>query len=99
MNKKNMSEEEFLTYINAEIISYYTNMELIEKNLKYEYVDRIANTYSDVDLDSDNCVETFVKAKHILEKEYGVDMMSLPFKHPNLKDEIKEFEQQKDIKI
>ena len=80
-----------------ETISVYDIQDIVEKKLMNSSRKEVAQRYIIYRYNRD--VARKSKTKDILEKDYGVDMMSLPFKHKNLKEEIIEYEHQKDIKI
>lgn len=87
-----MSEKDFLNYIDAELISYYVYEAFYLKKFPNEFVDTLANSYSHIDYSSDSCLDTLLIAKDILNKDYGVDMMQLPFKNQFLIQELNEYE-------
>ena len=63
---------------------------MIQKKLKGEYVDCIANSYVRIDLNSDDAVETFARTYEVLKKDYDIDMLSLPFLTKGLKEKIED---------
>lgn len=89
--KADLSEEEFEDYIDSEKIAYYC-YNMIVKNKMNDYVDTIGNTKCFYNGDISKHIKAFFKAKLILQKDYNVDMYSLPFLKEYHKDEIRRYE-------
>lgn len=78
--------------INGESIAYHIYDTMFNENKEHEYVDCIANSYvTDFDIFSKEAIETFARASYVLAKDYGIDMMALPFKSDVIKDAVNEY--------
>lgn len=92
IKKCKITEKDFRILINGESIAYHIYDTMFNENKKHEYVDCIANSYvTDFDIFSKEAIETFARASYVLAKDYGIDMMSLPFKSDVIKDAVNEY--------
>lgn len=87
-----MLEKDFLNYINAEIISFYSYKLIIKQSLKNEYVDIIGRTYGNQIKELEKNIGVFYLAKNILKNEYNTDIYSLPFYLESFKLELQKYD-------
>lgn len=88
MDKKRLSETQFNDYIDSETIAFYVYDFIIRKKYTDEYVDVLGNTFCSYCGELDSKIPNFYSAKCILEKDYNVDMLSLPFRNESNKLKI-----------
>ena len=91
MDKRTLSEDTFGHYMKAEMIAFFSYKIIVEENLKNEYVDLVATSFGEMSYFPDYCVEDYARAKMILDKDYNVDMFSLPFKDQKLKKQVQDY--------
>ena len=97
-NKKKLTRNEFDDLIKSEILACYSYYVLVRKKAKKEYVDILAGSYCEFCEELDYEVPIYYNAKNILEKDYNVDLYSLPFKNEMVKLEIKRYDLIKQLK-
>jgi len=89
MDKRNISEKDFIIFIDSEKVAFYVYDVLVRRKVAKEYVDIIADTYTEIIRDNEkDMLGTFVKAYDILKTDYNVYMLELPFKNNYLKNEL-----------
>lgn len=92
MSKNKYTEEDFTILIDSEKIAYYVYNYFNSKNKDLEKVDIIVDTFCDLFKTKEQELATYYRAKLVLEKDYGIDIYSYPFKNESLKAEIKQYE-------
>jgi KaiC/GvpD/RAD55 family RecA-like ATPase len=89
--KKNISRKDFDLLLLSEKVAYEIYHSMVKEKSTKEYVDIIATTYTNEDVHSSELVEYMVRAKEILKKDYGVDMMELQFQYQENKEAINKY--------
>ena len=98
MNKKKLSRDEFDILNDAERVAFYVYYMLVKKH-KNECADIVGRSYGELIYNNTGRhILVYAKAREILKDDYGVDLMSLPFKDEKLKQDIQDV-LNKDISI
>lgn len=90
MNKKKISRHDFDILINGEKIAFEVYKNMVKKNNGKEFVDIIANSYCDANLESEEMLDFLDRARYVLAKDYGVDMLELQFRFDHIKDKVRD---------
>lgn len=89
-SKKKISRHDFNILINGEKIAFEVYKLMVKNNNGKEFVDIIANSCCDTYLESDEMIDFLDRARDVLAKDYGVNMLDLQFRFQDIKDKVKD---------